>query len=68
MIADPKDKSRRCPRCHAEVEPERFRGAEGRMTLWRCECGWCNVVAESGMVSRPSVEELEQGAQEPKDD
>jgi len=38
------------------------------MTLWRCECGWCNVVAESGMVSRPTVEQLERNVARPSTD
>jgi len=59
MIAEANPQTRTCPRCGTEVSAERFRGAEGLTTLWRCACGWCNVVAESGMISRPSIETLE---------
>jgi len=57
-----------CPRCSSRVAAQRFDTGAGRTRLWRCECGWSRVVAESGVVNRDVVKQLAEDAAERDDE
>lgn len=49
---------RTCPHCDSLVRGERLQEGTARTWLWRCECGWSQLVSESGVLHRGRVHEL----------
>ncbi|MEM6959679.1 MAG: hypothetical protein AAF411_09520 [Myxococcota bacterium] len=47
-----------CPRCGEMVRGERLKEGTARTWLWRCICGWSQLVSESGVVDRNGIRGL----------
>jgi DNA-directed RNA polymerase subunit RPC12/RpoP len=49
-----KQETMTCPSCQTDLVSEQLEGYSGKTRMWRCPCGFRRVVAESGVIVRPT--------------